>query len=123
MTSINDAVSSAPSFSLPGATGGAELPVFYFDVIRGEEAARDDVGVHARDSGAAMREALRRCELVQAAAEAAGMEWRDWLVVTRDETRAFMFALRLSAVIPDRPAQAGPKKKPTQGAGQSEGRN
>lgn len=75
--------------------------MFYFDVIRGEEAGRDDVGVHAEDALAAMREAVKRCELLRAAAEAAGKDWRDWLIVTRDDARHFMFALRLSAVIPE----------------------
>jgi hypothetical protein len=99
------------------------MPNYFFDVVRGEETGRDDVGVEATDVGAAMREALRRCELLRTAAEAAKEDWRNWLVVTRDETRAFVFALRLSAVALD-PSVADPeKKRPARGAGQSEGRN
>ena len=48
------------------------MPVFYFDVIRGEDVGRDDAGVAAADTARAMQEAIRRCELLHAAAEAAG---------------------------------------------------
>jgi hypothetical protein len=122
MTSVNDFGAHSPPFCMVRGWDPS-MPMFYFDVIRGEETGRDEVGVHAEDVGAAMREALRRCELLRAVADAAQEDWRDWLVVTRDETRAFIFALRLSAVMAKVPPPGPTKKRPATGAGQSEGRN